>query len=253
MPDIKLHPLTRLFPEMSADEYTQLRNDIEQHGQREPVVLHDDKILDGRHRYKACRELGMTPKTRTLRNGSPLDFVISMNLKRRHLTESQKGMIAADVLPQFEKAAKKRQGTRTGKHPGKNARKSEPDHRARDDAAKAFSVSPRYVSDAKLIKKESPQLAKQVWEGKKTIPQAIREIRPKQKTELDTKASGWLKAFHDLFMTCNSVRDIGGIEKLMGGWRASDKQKIVNQIEHIEGIFSEWKSFLRGTADASQS
>ena len=73
---------------------------------------------------------------------SPLDFVISMNLKRRQLTASQKAIIAADALPQFEKEAKKRQGERTDKHPDKNVRKSEPEHRARDDAAKAFRVNP---------------------------------------------------------------------------------------------------------------
>jgi hypothetical protein len=65
--------------------------------------------------------------------------------------------------------------------------------------------------------------------------------------------SGWFNAFHNLFMTCNSVRDIGGIEKLMGGWKQSDKAKIVNQIEYIENIFAEWKAYLKAGADSGQN
>ncbi len=242
---LKDHPLAKVFPAMSADEFAQLQDDIKQHGLREPIVLFEGKVLDGRTRARACHALGITPKTRTLRNGSPLDFVISMNLKRRHLTESQKGMLSSDLLPLFEKEAKKRQGTRTDKLVGNNAHKSNEKHRARDDAAKSVGVSSRYTSDAKAISKASPKLAKEVREGKKTIPQAIKEIRPKPPRPQPDPASGWAKAFHDLFMTCNSVRDIGGIEKLAGGWKKKDKQKILNQIEYIENVFAEWKSYLK--------
>ncbi len=36
-----------------------------------------------------------------------------MNIKRRHLTVSQRSALATEMLPEFEKAAKERQGTRT--------------------------------------------------------------------------------------------------------------------------------------------
>ena len=56
--------------------------------------------------------------------------------------------------------------------------------------------------------------------------------------------SGWIRAFQRLFRKCNSVRDIGGVEKEMGGWKQEDKTKIVNQIEYIEDIFADWKAYL---------
>lgn len=257
--DYRVHPLAQLFPPMSREEYIELRDDIKQHGLREPLVLLDGKILDGRHRAKACRELRITPTTRTLNNGSPLAFVISMNVKRRHLNQSQKGMVGFDSLHLFEKEAKKRKQESGKVHGrgqiggGKNATSYDEKHKARDDAAKSVGVSARYIQAAKVIQKESPRLASEVRDGKKTIPQAIKEILPKVPRRKPGQASGWFKAFHDLFKTCNSVRDIGGIEKLMGGWKKSDKAKIVNQINYIEEIFAEWKAYLEGGSGGGQN
>ena len=88
-----------------------------------------------------------------------------MNLKRRHLNQSQVGMVAADALPMLEKEAKKRQGTRTDKLVHNNMHKSNGKHRASAVAGKMFNVSPSYVESAKVIKKDSPKLARAVREG----------------------------------------------------------------------------------------
>ena len=240
MTSLTLHQLAGTFPPMLPDEFRQLSDDIKKHGLREPIVLFEGKILDGRHRARACRELGITPKTRTLRNGSPLDFVISMNLKRRHLTESQKAMIGVDIEREYSKLIPKGR-------PKKSGNNSTLSGKARKHAAKQLGINEHYISDAKAIKKASPTLARAVRKGKKTIPQALKEIRPKKQKRVPDQESGWMRAFHDLFVMCNSVRDIGGVEKLMGGWSKTTKRKIVNQINHIEAIFAEWKSYLEGS------
>ena len=108
---MRFHPVAAIFPMMLEFEFRELKDDILKNGLIEPIWTYQDKIIDGRNRYKACKELGIKPifKKYANNNGSTLvDFVISLNLKRRHLNASQKAMSAVDALPYFEKEAKKR-------------------------------------------------------------------------------------------------------------------------------------------------
>lgn len=96
--DMKAHAAADIFPMMSDTEFDALVADIKENGQREPIVLHDGQILDGRNRARACEQLGLVPRTvQWDRKGTPEAFVVSMNLHRRHLNESQRGMIAAKL------------------------------------------------------------------------------------------------------------------------------------------------------------
>src|SRR5262245_28140855 len=107
---LKPHPAAEIFPPMSEEEFRAFKEDIRQRQQIDPIVLLDGKILDGRHRYRACRELGLEPLTREWDGqGSPVEFVVSRNLHRRHLSGSQKATVAVDLLPWLEKEAKERQ------------------------------------------------------------------------------------------------------------------------------------------------
>ena len=54
-----VHPAAEIFPLMSDEEFKGLVADIQEHGLREPIVLHDGKVLDGRNRVRACEELGI--------------------------------------------------------------------------------------------------------------------------------------------------------------------------------------------------
>src|SRR5947209_6073789 len=53
------HPIATAFPPMTEAEFEDLVADIRQHGQREPVVLFEGKVLDGVHRDGACVKLGI--------------------------------------------------------------------------------------------------------------------------------------------------------------------------------------------------
>jgi hypothetical protein len=92
------HPLSALFPLMSDDELNELIADIKEYGQREPIVLFEDQILDGRNRYLACQKAGIEPKTVAYEGEDAEAFVISVNLHRRHLTQAQKQEVVAKLL-----------------------------------------------------------------------------------------------------------------------------------------------------------
>ena len=98
--ELEFHDVAGVFPLMHGADFDALVADIREHGLREPIWLHrDGRIIDGRNRYRACIEAGVDPKTQTYIGPQEglLGFVISMNLRRRHLNESQRAMVAAKL------------------------------------------------------------------------------------------------------------------------------------------------------------
>lgn len=91
------HELSLAFPEMPAEQYRRFAESIRSNGLNNPIVLFEGKILDGRHRYRACAETGVRPRFREFRegdeteasHGDPVAYVQSENAARRHLSESQ--------------------------------------------------------------------------------------------------------------------------------------------------------------------
>ena len=93
------HDYANLFPMLDATGQDALRADIQQHGVREPVIFFDGRILDGRNRYMAARDLGLDFPVADFdgTDAEALAYVLSTNLHRRHLTESQRSAVAAKL------------------------------------------------------------------------------------------------------------------------------------------------------------
>jgi N6-adenosine-specific RNA methylase IME4 len=178
---VKFHPLAELFPLIRGDEFDDLVADVKANGLREPIWTYEDQILDGRNRWLACEAAAIAHRPmREYTGDDALGFVLSMNLHRRHLTTEQKAVLALDVLPFQERQAKERQGERNDlveRIPQGD------DGKARDKAAAAVGVNPRYVSDAKRIKEEAPELIERMRNAEITVPQAMRELKERKREE----------------------------------------------------------------------
>ena len=91
------HHYADVFPELTDDRLAELAQDIREHGLLDKIVTFEDKILDGRGRYRACRMAGVEPEFEIFSGDDPLAYVASRNLHRRHLTDSQRAMVAAKI------------------------------------------------------------------------------------------------------------------------------------------------------------
>jgi N6-adenosine-specific RNA methylase IME4 len=173
--EIEFHPVADIFPMMSDREFDDLVTDIAEHGLREPVWLHrDGRVVDGRNRYRACIKAGVTPSFRTYEGADSrlVAFVVSLNLHRRHLTESQRGLIAARI-------ANMKSGTRTDLVPI--------DTTSLDAAAELMNVGRATAARGKKVLDSGvPELAKQVESGKVAVSTAatIADAPPEEQREV---------------------------------------------------------------------
>ena len=181
------HEISNIFPMMSEPEQKILRDDIKQNGLIEPIWTYEGKIIDGRNRFLACQNTGTVPRFRAWDgSGSLVEFVISLNLHRRHLDDSQRSMVGVKAVPWFEIEAKQRQlATQlAGRNPDGTPKfsvsanlRSPKKGKASDDAARAVNVSPRTMQNAIKVNKEgTPELIESVWSGKTAVSRAAKRI-----------------------------------------------------------------------------
>jgi hypothetical protein len=84
------HALSKAFPPMTDEEFLELKDSIENIGVQTPIVIYEEKVIDGWHRYTAANEVGMPcPETNLPDDIDPRDFVLANNKTRRHLNKGQ--------------------------------------------------------------------------------------------------------------------------------------------------------------------
>ena len=101
---IKAHEVADIFPMSSDEEFESLKESIRKDGLLEDIWIYEGKIVDGRNRLKGCLQTGTTPRYREYK-GEPdklINFVLGLNLHRRHLTPSQKACSALEALGYYE-------------------------------------------------------------------------------------------------------------------------------------------------------
>jgi hypothetical protein len=217
------HEVSSYLPLLEGEDFDALVEDIKQFGQIESAILYEGKILDGRNRYRACKQLDIALKTREWKPSeatgmTPLQFVISENIMRRHLNTAQRSEIGLLLLEEEEKLAEKRskagikieEQIQTGKLPvGSKVGES------REIVGKKVRVSAKTISRAKKIKKiaeEDKEIAED-WEkakkgeiGLTTIYKKVQEkefVKSLEETEPEVK-----KAIEDKILTPKEAKEV---------------------------------------------
>lgn len=194
--DGPVHPAAELFPLMEGDEFDGLVESIRSQGLREPAWLtKDGELLDGRNRVRACQAAGVKPTFRTYNGDQPVEFVIALNLNRRHLTEGQKAFVALNAVALLEQSAKSRRAQAPGKPRGQKASVVAPGQQETDwerktinQAAKLTGSSGRSVARAKRIDETDKELAAKVQSGELPLKTAERQLKRKQAQEQEQQA-----------------------------------------------------------------
>lgn len=212
MNQLQDHPAAAIFPLLDATDLEQLADSIAKNGQRKPIVLLDGQIVDGRNRYRACIQAGVKPVTEVydpkVHGTNVLHFILDHNLYRRHLTVSQRAMIAAETLKMLQQQAEQRRQERTNQAP---APQSEPEKGGetktlgdgtlveedenelpiptQEQAASLAGVSERTMSDAMALAKDNPELTEKVKAGTITVNAAKKQAATKGKGKGKGKTS----------------------------------------------------------------
>jgi hypothetical protein len=183
---LEVHPIAGMFPLMQGREFEELVEDIRANGLRTPILLDSQRrILDGRNRLRACRAAGVEPQFAIWEGGgSPLDLIVSLNLRRRHLNESQRAMLAAKL-----KETMRLEAAGPNLAPG----------RAATRAASLMNVSPSSVKyAAQVLRRGDRRLIQAVESGEVAVSFAAgaRRSRPAKRALIgqdDTVVAVWAR------------------------------------------------------------
>ena len=190
--NLKPHPYANIFPYIEGDEFEEFVEDIRAHGLQEKIILLDGMILDGRNRYKALKRLKeFGPKhfidyeyfcKLNQTSQEPIDFVLSRNLQRRQLDETQRAMVGA-------KLATLRPGQ------GKDTKAANlPDSKplTQKEAAEIVNVSERSIRDGKkVLEQGAPEVQEAVERGEVKVSAAalLAELSPEEQADIILNAN----------------------------------------------------------------
>jgi protein gp37 len=171
-PELETHPLALLFPELPPEEFAELVESIRAEGLRHPIALFEGKILDGRHRYRACQEAGVEPRFEDATGQDAVAIVVAENLRRRHLTEGQRAALVLRLV--------------TMRPPGRPSKTSSVEGVSREGLAKLACVSTGTV-DRVLAARSEPDLMAKLEQGA-ISPLAAEEAARERKRQASEKA-----------------------------------------------------------------
>lgn len=180
---MKWHPFATVFPMLSDSELEVLADDIRVNGLRNPIIVDaQDRIIDGRNRSAACILANVKPVTEVFTGDTQgiLRLVTSLNANRRHLTESQRAMAAAQLA---QLASSNIDGE------CRNSDTSKPITQLQ--AAELLNVSRESVNVAAKINRTAPEIASDVTAGKVSVNKAAKVAKLAPAEQQKARAAGY--------------------------------------------------------------
>lgn len=250
MSTLSFHPLAEVFPLMQGPEFDEFTASIKNNGLRDPIILHDGMILDGRNRYRACLIAGIEPRTEAFNGGgNPALFVLDRNCHRRHLTESQRAMAVAKLAS-------------LGAGQPKKYSELIPNTLTQEQAAKIARVSSKTIGNAReILNHGTPEEINEVINNKAAVTPMADFVRARRKgkplptrspqkkgpprgPQLKTLVREFERRIELLCTNCEHIEDIE-IPKLT----QTQKEKAVHSVKEARLILSRFINRL-GENDA---
>ena len=173
-----IHPAANIVPMMDEEQYQALVEDVRANGFLNPIkITKEGLLIDGRNRICASIDIELDAPIEEYSPVDPVQYIVSENVKRRHLTVGQRAMIGTSIEEYHAKEAKGRQGVRTELPTNPNiSQNSDEGETSKHKAAKAVDVSHDSIARAKTIKQSAPDLAEEVQQGR-SLHDAYKETK----------------------------------------------------------------------------
>ncbi len=179
-PVLKDHEIAEVFPLLSRERLESLGRSIVESGLRHPIVLFEEKILDGRNRYRAMLKAGYEPRPQDFVDfegdwDAAVRFVVDENLERRDLTVAERAF-AADALAGLGKG---RPVNSSGELISQSV------------AAQRLGTSPASVKRARVVRsKGSPELVEAARSGEIALEPAAELTKLPAERQREAVAGG---------------------------------------------------------------
>lgn len=245
---VEVHPVADALPMIKGAAWDEFVEDIRANGLKNPIdLLPDGRVIDGRNRLKACRQLGIEPIYRTVTE-DPTTYVMTMNIHRRNLDASRKSALAVSIMAHTEaaKAAKRKAlgSSRGGSakvlpilgEPSKRLDKSEKPPTADRAMAASVGVSHQYIATAKKLKNENPEAFEKLLDGEIKMADATFLLKKSANKKGEQSANEDMRKAKDWVGRIEGVADY--CRKVTAGAIRSDERLRQHWLEAIKNAKS---------------
>ncbi len=174
-----------LIPPLTQEEQQGLLESILEEGCRDPIIVHNNTIIDGHNRYEICREMHIPFRTAPFPQENPSKddlkiWIIKNQFARRNITSFQRADLALELEPLIAARAKENQGTRTDLTSVRNLTEVD----TKKELAKIAGVSHDTIAKVKKIRSQAKgDLIKKVQSGEVSINEAYKSVRAEEKAQ----------------------------------------------------------------------